>query len=51
MDNGLGDDEQPHAVTYVRHRVLGPIKIVKVSSLSDSNVVTINIDVIEVINV
>jgi hypothetical protein len=51
MADDLGDDEQPRAVTYVRRRVLGRMEIVKVSGLTDRNMVTISIDNIEITNI
>lgn len=51
MADDLGDDEQPRAVTYVRRKVLGRMQILKVSSLTDRNMVTIRIDNIEITNI
>ena len=51
MADDLGDDEQPRAVTYVRRKVLGRMQILKVSSLTNRNMVTISINNIEVTNI
>ena len=51
MADDLGDDEQPRAVTYVRRKVLGRMQILKVSSLTGRNMVTISINNIEVTNI
>ena len=48
IEDNLGNDEQPRAVTCVAQRALGRTDIDKISSLTDRNMVATSIDNTEI---